>query len=152
MVDNVMLTINTPPKYLEIVQHPNHFYEFIFKQATRAALDEWFVYIEQLYQLPQETSVKVLVDTTTMQPPLSHAFRQAQALVKKYPMRPKPMRYVFMGAENQGMMHRILQSFIQILNTGDSTFYIYGEKRAQALDLLFVNEPQHYPIVMPQPK
>jgi hypothetical protein len=148
-----MLTISTPPKYIEIVEHPNHFYEFIFKQATRVALDEWFVYIEQLYQLPKDTSVKVLVDTTaTVQPPLSHAFRQAQALVKKYPMRPKPMRYVFMGAENQGVMHRILQSFIQILNTGDSTFYIYGEKRSEALDLLFVNEPQLHPTSAPQPK
>jgi hypothetical protein len=146
-----MLTIATPPKYLIIHQHPNHFYEFIYKEANRAALDEWFIYIEQLYQLPAGTSVKVLVDTTqTIQPPLTHAFRKAQPLVKKYPNRPKPMRFVFMGAENQGVMHRILQSFIQLLNSGDNTFYVYGEKREEALDLLFAKETENRPEVAHQ--
>lgn len=143
-----MLTIKTPLQYMTIIQHENHFYEFIFKEATRASLDEWFVYIEQLYQLPPDTNIKVLVDTTkTKQPPLAHAFRWAQQLVKKYPHRPKPMRYVFMGAENQSMMHRILQSFIQLLNTGDNTFYLYGEKRQEALDLLFEKEADLKPQV-----
>lgn len=141
-----MLNITTPPQYMDIIQHDNHFYEFIFKEASRASLDEWFMYIEQLYQLPPHTQVKVLVDTTqTRQPPLNHAFRKAQELVKKYPSRPKPMRYVFMGNENQGVMHRILQSFIQLLNTGDKTMYLYGEKRAEALDLLFKEEIDKHP-------
>lgn len=136
-----MLTIKTPPQYMTIIQHDNHFYEFIFKEANRATLDEWFYYIEQLYQLPAHTNIKVLVDTTqTKQPPLTHAFHKAQELVRKYPNRPKPIRYVFMGAENQTPMHRILQSFIQLLNTGDNTFYLYGEKRQEALDLLFEKE------------
>jgi len=141
-----MLKIDTPPQYMEIIEHPNHFYEFIFKEGSRATLDEWFIYIEQLYQLPHSTKVKVLVDTThSKQPPLTHAFRKAQPLVKKYPLRPKPMRFVFMGSESQGIMHRILQSFVQMLNSGDNTFYIYGEKRDEALNLLFAEEPDLHP-------
>lgn len=145
-----MLKIEKPLQHMEIIQHPNHFYEFIFKEGNRATLDEWFVYIEQLYQLPRDTFIKVLVDTTdSPQPPLSYAFRKAQALVKKYPLRPKPMRFVFMGSETQGVMDRILRSFIQLLNTGDKTFYIYGEKRADALNLLFAEETHHHPDKQP---
>lgn len=141
-----MLTIQTPPQYMDVIQHEHHFYEFIFKDANRATLDEWFGYIEQLYQLPPNTSVKLLIDTTqTKQPPLNYAFRKAQELVKKYPNRPKPMHYVFMGSENQSIMHRILQSFIQLLNTGDKTMYIYGEKRDEAVALLFKEEPKKHP-------
>lgn len=141
-----MLKLETPPQYMEIIQHPNHFYEFIFKQGNRPTLDEWFVYIEKLYQLPPDTRIKALIDTTdTPQPPLSYAFRKAQALVKQYPLRPKPIRFVFMGSENQGIMDRILRSFIQMLNSGDKTFYIYGKKRDEALDLLFAEEQHLHP-------
>lgn len=140
-----MLTIQTPPQYLDIIQHDNHFYEFIFKKGSRATLDEWFIYMEQLFQLPPDTIVKVLIDSTQYQPPLTYAFRNAKELVKKYPNRPKPMRIVFMESENMGALHRILQSFVQLLNTNDSTFYVYGDKRQQALDFLFEKEPHLHP-------
>lgn len=141
-----MLTITNPLQHIDIIQHDNHFYEFIFKVGSRAALEEWIVYVEQLYQLPSDTKVKIIVDTTKCSaPPITHAFNLGQPLVRKYPKRPKPMRIVFLDNEKQKPTQRIMQTFIQLLNTGDKTTYIYGEKRDEALDFLFKEEPEKHP-------
>jgi len=142
-----MLTIKSPPKYLDIVQHPNHFYEFIFKpsSASRLAFDEWLFYMEQLYQMPPSIPLKLLTNTHFIQTiPLAYAFRKAQPVIKRYPHRPKA-RGVFLAPVSQGVMDKMLQSFIQLLRTGDDIHYFYGDNREQSLDFLFAKEPENRP-------
>lgn len=141
-----MLTIHHPLQYIDIIQHDNHFYEFTFKVGSRAALDELFIYIEQLLQLPADTKVKIIVDTTQCSaPPMTYAFNLGQTLMRKYPNRPKPIRVVFLDNEKQKPMQQIMQAFIAIINPFDKTTHIYGEKRDTALDFLFKEEPEKHP-------
>lgn len=141
-----MLTIKNPPIYIDIIEHENHFYEFIFKHGTRAALQELFIYIEQIYRLPPEAQVKVILDTTkTSAPPIVHAFRLMQDVVRKYPKRPNPMRVVFLDSEKQMPMQRVMQTFIQLLNTNAYTIHLYGDKRDEAINFLFKDEPELHP-------
>jgi len=141
-----MLVIKNPLKYIEIIEHENHFYEFIFKHGTRLALQELFIYIEQIYQLPPEAQVKIILDTTkTSAPPIVHAFRLMQDVVRKYPKRPNPMRVVFLDNEKQMPMQRVMQTFIQLLNTNAHTIHLYGDKRTEAINFLFKDEPENHP-------
>ena len=143
-----MLIINTPPQYMDIIQHPHHFYEFIFKakSPSHLAFDEWLIYIEQIYQFPKSTPVKILTDVRPIGTvPLAYAFRKAQPLVAKYPQRPKPIRSVFMGIESNMILEKMLKSFLQLLRTGDHYMVVYGEARTEALDFLFIHEPDNHP-------
>ncbi|MDX2075292.1 MAG: hypothetical protein SFZ02_02590 [bacterium] len=143
-----MLIINTPPQHMEIIQHPHDFYEFIFKAKSpgHLAFDEWLIYIEQIYQFPKTTPVKILTDTRAIgSVPLAYAFRKGQPLVAKYPSRPKPIRSVFWGIESNAILEKMLKSFLQLLRTGDHYMVVYGDARKEALDFLFIHEPDHHP-------
>lgn len=122
---------------LEYIQHPDiHLHEFIFKESSVKAIDEWFTHIETLYQLPQGTPIRVLVDTRQSgAPSLMQSFRKAQTLMKRYPQRPF-IRYVFLGSEDQGLLSRILRTFIANLRDRSVTQYLYGSKRAEAIQWL----------------
>lgn len=140
-----MLTIKNPLQYLDIIQHDNHFYEFIFKIGTREALKEWFTYVEQLYQLPPDTKVKIIVDTTKSRGlALSSTIYLGRALVRKYPNRPKPMRIVFLDRERQLPMLRVRQTIISPMNARDKTNHIYSDNRDEAVEFLFKEEPQKH--------
>lgn len=123
---------------LRYTEHADNLHVFTFHVGSRKALDQWFFYIEQFYQFPKEAKVRALIDTTACeQPPLQYAFQKAQALAKKYPNRPVPMYFAFLGSDRQGAMNRILQSFIQLLRTGDQNRYFYGEaEREKAMGWL----------------
>ncbi len=121
---------------LRIVEHPTmryveyegNLHEFVFYEGSRAALDQWFVYIEKFHLLPPNVRTRVFVDTTGVpQPPLAYAYQRAQVMHKKHGKRATPMYYAFLGADNQSVMNRILQTFIQLLRTGDEVRYFYGE-------------------------
>ena len=141
-----MLTIQHPLKYIDIVQHDNHLYEFIFKVGNRAALDEWFIYVEQIYQLPSDTKVKIIVDTTKSRGlALSSTIFRGRDLVRKYPKRPKPMRIVFLDREKTLPMLRVYQTIISPMNKPDTTKHIYSDNWDEAVDFLFKEEPEKHP-------
>ncbi len=142
-----MLKIEKPLQYLEIIQHPHHFYEFIFKpsQSARLAFDEWLFYVEQFYQMPPHTPVKLLTDSRQIGSiPLAYAFRKSQPMLRKYSNPPNP-RSVFVSAESQGVVDKMLQTFIQLLGVKADLRYLYGDKRDEAIDFLFANEPENHP-------
>ncbi|MDX2075291.1 MAG: hypothetical protein SFZ02_02585 [bacterium] len=143
-----MLAIENPPQYLDVIQHPHHFYELIFKAGypTRPAFDEWLFYLEKIYQLPKDTSVKLLTDTRLTETiPLAYAFRKTQTLLRQYPNRPK-MRLVFLSPHSHAVVEKLFQSFVQLLRTGDDIRYFYGDdKRDALLDFLFANEAENHP-------
>jgi hypothetical protein len=134
----MMLTIQNPLQYIDIVQHDNHFYEFIFKQGGLNTWEEWFICLEQLYQLPPETKVKIIVDTTKCHGlGLSNVIYLGRYLVRKYPNRPKPIRIVFLDSEKTLPMARLLQTIVSTMNAGDKTNHSYSDNRDKAVDFLF---------------
>lgn len=142
-----MLKIEKPLQYLDIIQHPNHFYEFIFQASSsvRLAFDEWLLYVEQFYQMPPTTPVKLLTDTRLIGSiPLTYAFRKSQPMLKKYANPPKP-RSVFLAPESQGVVDKMVQTFMQLLGVNADIRYMYGDKRAEAIDFLFAKEPDNHP-------
>ncbi len=141
-----MLIIQHPPQFMDIIQHDNHFYEFIFKVGSCEALKEWFIYIEQLYQLPPDTKVKIIVDSTKSHGlALSSTIRLGRDLVRKYPNHPKPMRIVFLDRERALPMLRVYQTIISPMNARDKTNHIYSDNRDKAVDFLFEEEPEKHP-------
>lgn len=143
-----MLKIETPPQYMDIIQHPNNFYEFTFKAGSspRLAFDEWIIYVEQLYQMPKGTPVKLLTNNQNIEAiPLAYAFRKSQPIIKRNPIRAK-IRTVLLFPESQGILEKLLHSFIEILALGDEIRYMYGDSRDEAIQWLFANEPELTPI------
>jgi hypothetical protein len=117
---------------MEFRQYPNGVYEFYFFESSKRAVDAWLAEIEKFYKLPPETKVRILVNTTYCHDqPLAYAFRRAGELIPKYPNRPRPMYYVFLGSKKVTFMRQFLMEFVRRLNTGDKTIYLYGEEEFQ---------------------
>jgi hypothetical protein len=123
------------PTRLIYTAHEDNIHEFVLLESSTKVLDEWFVYIEHLYTLPPETRIGILVDSRQVDHglPLSYSYQKAKQLIARYPQRPKSMRYVFMQYTTQGLLTRMLQTFVQMLHTTDQTLYLYGDKRDEAL-------------------
>jgi hypothetical protein len=142
-----MLPIKTSLQYMDITEHPHHFYEFTIKAKSppRLAFDNWITGLENIYKLPSETPIKLLTDALLLDSiPLTYFFQKSQMLLKKYPNHPQ-MRLVLLLPESQGLMGKTVLSFAQILRTGDDIRILYGDKRKQALDWLFANASDYRP-------
>ena len=142
-----MLALKNQLQYMDIIEHPHHFYEFIFRAGSppRYAYDDWVTGVGQLYQLPLETPIKLLTNAHYIEAiPMTYAFQQSRVLLKNHPIRPR-MRSVFLMTESQSIVDRMFQSFAQLFRTGNEIRTLYGDKRADALEFLFANEPENHP-------
>ncbi|MCU0514962.1 MAG: hypothetical protein MUE40_20595 [Anaerolineae bacterium] len=126
-----------PSKNVTLVRHPQHLYEFIFHHASRESLDDWYLYVEAIYQFPSETVVRMLIDTRQSGDlPLQYAYQKARQALARHPRRPTPMYYVFLTRPDRPAVLRLLDTFIRLLGTKDKVHYLYGDRREEALAVL----------------
>lgn len=122
------------PTTFTFIEHGDHFYEFVFHQSSRLAINEWYRYVEAIYQLPKHTQVSLLIDVRESgDQPLGYALQKAKALDALYPNRPNPIYTVFLNEGKESPLLKLLRAFVQLLGKTDQLHYFDGEKRDEAI-------------------
>ena len=116
-------------------------HEYIYREGTREAVDEWMQLIDNLYADAvdsDKTMVRVLVDISDVgQPPLAHAYRQAKGLGQKYPDLP-PRRFCFLAESS--VLGFMIKSFISLLRRDVEYNFVSEESREEAIEWLLAKK------------
>lgn len=102
-----------------LVVHPTY-YEIVFHEATRAAVDSFLAQIEAIWELHNQTRAPIpilVVNPTEGYLPLNYTFNQGTKLIRRFPKLPLS-RMVFLGPTPNSFMARMVDLLVQVLPLG----------------------------------
>lgn len=126
--------------YCSHQQLDNGIHEFVFKAASREAVDEWFTYLDQLTRaVPSDSMLLVLVRSTASEPlPVAYMIKSAHNWVADNP-HVYTARIVFLHRSSFYYPHA--KSFIRAwqMSNGIAVRFYASDRRADAVEWLLTD-------------
>jgi len=118
---------------VELTRLENGIYQFVFKEATTRAVDEWLIHAETVIQnTPSGEIIRALYDNTQAgMLPMNYGIQRAKELIRKYPDRPSSrVAFVF----QRGFIISLVEAFVGMLRSGsDVVRFFQAERRDEAI-------------------
>ncbi len=117
---------------VELTLLENGIYQFVFKEATTRAVDEWIAQAETVIEnTPSGETIRALYDNTkTGMLPMNYALRRANETMRKYPNRP-PTRVAFLYM--RGFLLSLAEAFVGMLRSRDTVRFFRADRRDEAI-------------------
>lgn len=112
-------------------------HEFVFLEASRASVDEWITYLDDIYgRAPLKQELRFVVDTRQSgMLPLGYMSKKLRDLHANYDKRP-PTRLVFLSYQSAMMVLLHLLIEITVSNEENAVRYFQTDDPQKAVDWL----------------
>lgn len=118
---------------VELTRLENGIYQFVFKEATTRAVDEWLTHAEWVIQNtpPGETILTLYDNTQAGMLPMNYGLQRSKEIMRKYPNRP-PSRVAFLFPS--GFIISLVEAFVGILRSRkDAVRFFQADRREEAI-------------------
>jgi hypothetical protein len=132
MYENITTGIRCQHTYLE-----NGVHEFVLKEASRAAVDEFLDLLDAVFRvtLPEETIPYLMDFRESGIPPLGYTTSRTKAFLKQYPHGPRGRSAYLHGP---GSVDSTVRSLVNLVNPGMSERFA-ADQRDEAVNWLLDN-------------